>query len=293
VADNLIDFLPSRTPNVARILGWPTGCMQEIEEALVNLGRGAIVGDAAMAKLGELGLVSHGALTQLGSMASYNSSEFAWQGNYDPLEGLVETPRLGAGAVVLDLGCGSGQTIRRLFPQSEGTVVGVDSDIDILAYGSKLFSAYGLAGLFCRASAHALPFPANSFDFIVCRGVISYTRQRVALREAMRVLRPGSLMFLRVESQVWDLLALAHPTGVLRFLFNLRSLAIGLFHDLTGLQPMPGGALKGPRAYVSRRRFRRMVSEVGGEILRYESSARGPQFLRRGTQDVVLCRKRG
>jgi SAM-dependent methyltransferase len=221
-------------------------------------------------------------------MAAYNSSEFAWQGSYDPLEGLAEAPSRGA---VLDLGCGSGQTIRRLFPGFGGALIGVDADSEILAYGSKLFSAFRLPGFFCRASAHALPFPDDTFDFIVCRGVISYTLQRAALSEAFRVLRPGALMFLRVESPIWDLRAITHPTGPFKLFFGLRSLAVGLVHDLTGLQAMPGGVLKGPRAYVSERRFRRIVGDLGGEVLRYESSPHGPQFLGRGTQDVVLCRK--
>jgi ubiquinone/menaquinone biosynthesis C-methylase UbiE len=145
--------------------------------------------------------------------------------------------------------------------------------------------------LFCCASAHALPFRNDTFDFIVARAVINYTHQKIALNEALRVLRPSACMFLRVESINWDFRAVTHPTGGLRYLFNLRSLGVGLMHDATGYQTMPGGWLRGPRAYVSERRLHQMVKAAGGEILRYEPSRRGPQFLGRGTQDVVLCRK--
>jgi ubiquinone/menaquinone biosynthesis C-methylase UbiE len=264
--------------------------MRTVEEGLVKIRGGQAANSAESACLSELGLFSDGKLTPLGAMAAYNSSEFAWQGHYDPLEGLAEPPT--ESCHVLDLGSGSGQTMRRLFPRFSGTLVGVDADIEILAYGSKLFSAYGLPGHFCRASAHALPFATDTFDFVICRGVISYTHQRTAIREAFRVLRPDGRIFLRLESVVWDFRALTHPPSAMHVLFYLRSLAVGLAHHVTGLQAMPGGWVKGPRAYVPRRRFRQMVHEAGGEVLRYESSRRGPQFLGKGTQDVALCRKR-
>lgn len=292
LADSLVDFLGKGSAAADAILAWPIDGMAAMEETLVALRRGDRPDAAALAPLRRLGLVEHGGtLTPLGAMAAYNSSEYVWQGAYDPLEGLAEPPRLSASSRVLDVGSGSGQTLRRLFPRLEGWVIGLDNALDILAYGSKLFEAYDLPALFCCASAHDLPFQDDCFDFIICRGVISYTLQRRALAELFRVLRPGALIFFRNESFVWDLRALTHPTGVLRYAFDLRSFAVGLMHAWTGWQPMPGGAIRGPRAYVARRRFRRTVETVGGEVVRWESSRRGPQFLGRGTQDVVLCRK--
>lgn len=293
LAENQVDFLGADSGNARAILDWPTSDLAEVESALVAIQRGKAIGPEAQNRLAGLGLVGpDGKLTTLGLMAAYNSAELSWQSNYDPLEGLVPAPELNPETRVLDLGGGSGQTIRRLFPELKGTVLVVDAFLDALAYGSKLFSGCGLNALFCCGSAHALPLRDDYFDFIICRGVISYTYQKQALKEALRVLRPGGLMFLRVESINWDLKALTHPKRLLRYLFDLRSFGWGVLLNVTGYQPMPGGWLKGPRAYVSPRRFRQNVESNGGEVLRYESSRHGPQFRGRGTQDIVLCRKR-
>jgi SAM-dependent methyltransferase len=294
LADNLITFLGRPSPSASRILTWPDAEMNQLETLLVNLRRGNTIDAGALNKLITLGLATpDGDLTKLGVLTAYNSSEFVWQSAYDPLEGSISPKVLARGSRVLDLGCGSGQTSRLVFPDFAGTLVGVDCSSENVAYGSKLFAAYGLPGLFCCASAYALPFADNSFDSILCRGAVNYTQQRLALSEAFRVLRPGGFIFLRVENINWDLRALTDWAGALRWIFDLRSMGVGLFHELTGYQPTPGGPLRGPRAYVSERRFRQAVDHLGGEVLRYEPSHHGPKFRGRGTQDVILCQKLG
>jgi SAM-dependent methyltransferase len=298
-AENLVDFLGGDEAHARTILGWRDNLVPDIEKGVTEPWRQntveprlALPAEQA-AFLHGLGLLgSDGKFTPLGRMAGYNSLEFLWQSNYDPLEGLVAAPELTPETRLLDLGGGSGQTLRRLFSKPEGTVVCLDADLDILAFGAKLFSAYGMNALFCRGSAHHLPLRDGYFDYIICRGVISYTHQKRALTEAFRVLRPGGWIFLRLESINWDLRALTHPTSPLRFLFDVRSLAWGLLHAVTGYQPMPGGKIKGPRAFVPRRRFRKIVAGLGGQVVRYESSGRGPQHRGRGTQDVALCIRR-
>jgi len=293
IAANFIDFLGGDERHAREILGWPNDQIPNIEKGGIAIRNQGEITPEQVELLNRLGLLGpDGRFTPLGRMVGYNSSELAWQNGQEPFEGVTAVPELTPATRLLDLGGGSGQTLRRHFPQLQGTVVCLDADIDILAYGVKLFSTYNLPALFCRGSAHALPLRDQDFDFIICRGVISYTHQKRALTEAFRVLRPGGWMFLRIESINWDFRALTHPTGFLRYLLDLRSLAWGVLLDVTGYQPIPGGKFKGPRAYVSRRRFRKIVKELDGEILLYEPSKYGPQFRGRGTQDIVLCTRK-
>lgn len=196
--ENFVDFLGGDEAHARAILGWRDDHIPAIEDAVTQA-------DARTAEqsalLRDLGLLDpEGRLTSLGRAVRYNSSEFRWQSGYDPLEGLVAVPELTAESRVLDLGGGSGQTLRRLFPSPQGTLVCLDADLDIIAFGAKLFSAHGIPVLFCRASSHRLPLRDGDFDHIICRTMLNYTHQRRTLTEAVRVLRPGGWLFLRVEN---------------------------------------------------------------------------------------------
>ncbi len=250
---NLVDFLGGDEAHARAVLDWRDDQVPAIEQAVTAArrrsgpGGGTDLPAEQIALLAGLGLLgADGRFTPLGHKACYNSSEFQWQSGYDPLEGLVAAPTLTPQTRLLDLGGGSGQTLRRLFPKLDGTVVCLDIDLEILAYGVKTYSAYGLDALFCRASASRLPLRDGSFDFLLCRTALNYMHQKRALTEAFRVLRPGGWLFVRFENIHYDLRVLTHSAGLLNFLFHVRSLAWGVLHAVTGYQPTPGGKLRGP-----------------------------------------------
>ncbi len=301
LAGSLVDFLGGDDSHAQAILGWREDQVPSLEDAVTQATKSMEADPRApvalsleqAALLRDLDLLGpDGRLTPLGRTVGYNSSEFRWQSNYDPLEGLATTPELTPESRVLDLGGGSGQTLRRLFPEPKGTVVCLDPNPDVLAYGVKLFSTYGLNALFCRGSAHSLPFRDDYFDHIICRCVINYVHQKRALKEAFRVLRPGGWMFLRLENIYWDFNTLPQARDLLNLAFRLRLLFWGLIHSGLGCQPTPGGKIAGFRAYVSPRRFRRILASLDAQIVRYEPSRRGPQYRGHGTQDVALCIRR-
>lgn len=294
-AENMVDFLGGEEAHSRIILNWRDDQLPDIEEAVfqkrqADNGKPVSLSPEQTALLEAQDLLGpDGGLTPLGRMAAYNTWEFRSQTYYDPLEGLVPVPELTPRSRVLDLGGGSGQTLRRLFPKPQGTVVCLDLDLDILAYGAKLFSAYGLNALFCRGSAHSLPFRDGDFDYIICRGVINYTHQKRALREAVRVLRPGGWLFLRFENIHWDFNALSQKRDLRTFIIGIRWLFWGLIHAGLGYQPTPGSRIAGCRAYISPRRFRTILASLDTQIVRDEPSRRGPQHRDHATQDVALC----
>ncbi len=104
------------------------------------------------------------------------------------------------GTRVLDLGCGTGTfaiMLARANPEIE--VVGIDPDPDIVRMAGRK-AARSAAGLVLKiAGAEALPFDQGAFDVVVSTLVFHHLPpavKRAALREALRVLRPGGRVLI-------------------------------------------------------------------------------------------------
>jgi SAM-dependent methyltransferase len=97
-------------------------------------------------------------------------------GNRLTRELLSYFPRPSGGGTMLDLGCGFGQ-LRPICAHTGMEYVGIDYDGPAMLLGD----------------AHALPFKDNAFDFVISIAVLEHLRHPiVALREAMRVMKPGA-----------------------------------------------------------------------------------------------------
>lgn len=109
-------------------------------------------------------------------------------------------PDLRAGMRVLDVGCGPGSITRGLAERvAPGEVVGLDLSKETLEAARRDAAARGLTNLrYEEGSVYALPFPDASFDVAYAHQVLQHLREReVALREMLRVLRPGGLLAIR------------------------------------------------------------------------------------------------
>ena len=108
--------------------------------------------------------------------------------------------KLPPGARVLDVGCGTGEYVRRA------------TELGFLASGIEPAEAMRKVALEKNPSstildgiATALPFPDNTFDLVICIEVLRYLHRednRQALREMHRVLAPGGRMFSDLRQQV-------------------------------------------------------------------------------------------
>jgi ubiquinone/menaquinone biosynthesis C-methylase UbiE len=104
------------------------------------------------------------------------------------------------GMRLLDVGCGPGSITRGLAERlAPGEVVGVDLSEDALDAARRDAAARGLTNLTYRtASVYELPFADASFDVVFAHQVVQHLRERtVALREMLRVVRPGGLLAVR------------------------------------------------------------------------------------------------
>jgi SAM-dependent methyltransferase len=113
---------------------------------------------------------------------------------------LLSRAHIPARGMMLDAGCGSGQTMSWFIGQwPKWSATGVDVALDALAAARH-------AGLTVqRASILALPFPNRSFDLVLTQDVLQHLPldggDQTALMECARVLRVGGTILVRTNAQ--------------------------------------------------------------------------------------------
>jgi SAM-dependent methyltransferase len=129
---------------------------------------------------------------------------------YDPMSRLLGVQRvhrrlldqaaLRAGQTVLEIGCGTGNLLldaKRTQPAA--TLVGLDPDLVALARAQRKATRRGLAVQLDRGHAEELPYDDDSVDVVLSSFMLHHVpadQQETAVREVLRVLRPGGALHL-------------------------------------------------------------------------------------------------
>jgi ubiquinone/menaquinone biosynthesis C-methylase UbiE len=104
-----------------------------------------------------------------------------------------------ADSSILDAGCGYCHHTARLARRFSGSVVAVDFSDAALSAGMRTIAASGTQNRvsFVKGDLTALQFESERFDAAICWGVLMHVpKLDAALRELVRVLRPGGYLVL-------------------------------------------------------------------------------------------------
>ena len=99
-------------------------------------------------------------------------------------------------ARVLDVGSGTGVVTEELAARTQGEVVGVDLDPEMVAFARRRGGRADYRG----GDAHALSFREGWFDVVACHFVLMWCRDPAQVaREMVRVTRPGGSVLVCAE----------------------------------------------------------------------------------------------
>ncbi len=104
---------------------------------------------------------------------------------------------LPADKIILDIGCGIGQTFIAL-NCTDRICVGIDNDEAAINYGIR---NYGDKIQFILSDAVRIPVPSNLFDLVYSRVSLPYTNIPRVVREMRRILRDGGRVWMTLHSK--------------------------------------------------------------------------------------------
>ena len=127
--------------------------------------------------------------------ATYEQS-FTWRHFFKPVHDILQAHVLGVeGKHILDIGCGTGDMLRRFSGERAGRLVGVDASDGMLAKARELSAGYDIE--LVDGSAESLPFGDEEFDIVTsCMAFHHFPDPGGAIAEIYRVLRHGGRLFI-------------------------------------------------------------------------------------------------
>lgn len=161
-------------------------------------------------------------------MFELETNHWWFVGRQELVAGLLENLKNRGQAKILDVGCGTGGTTKRL--ARFGNVIAIDNSLDAVRY----FSSQDVCPII-RCSAQELCFRDHSFDFVLLLDVLEHLPEDdLAIKEISRILNPGGFCILTVPAFgfMWGSHDIVHhhfrrySVGELRRLIAVRNLEI-------------------------------------------------------------------
>lgn len=176
---------------------------------------------------------------------------------------LIQSLDFPSSAAVLDVGCGWGHELAQCPGRFK---VGIEPDSKAAMKCHKY--NHGFPTL--RASAEYLPFVDNSFDGIICKGVLPFTVEDQALREITRVLKPHGKCYLITLGCGYFVRYLLLSRSIKYKIYGLRAL-LNTYYWLLFHRRLPG--FIGDTIYQSARRLHRYFNQNELTLIKEDSTA--------------------
>ena len=117
------------------------------------------------------------------------------------IELVAETAGLGAGAAVLEVGCGTGQLTERL-SGLRPRLIAIDIGASMIAAARSRLAGAGVC--FLVTSFEDLPASDASFDLIISAAAFHWIDPEVGFSKSARLLRPGGWLALLGAEELYD-----------------------------------------------------------------------------------------
>lgn len=190
----------------------------------------------------------------------------------------VESSGVKAGGRVLDIAGGTAD-LSALFSKQVGKggeVWLTDINNSMLTLGRDRLLDQGMAAPVAQCDAEKLPFPGDYFDCVsVAFGLRNMTHKDAALKEMLRVLRPGGCAIVLEFSKVWKPLQPLYDTYSFKVLPAMGKL---IAQDADSYRYLAESI----RVHPGQEELKQMMQQAGFERVEYFNLAAGVVALHRG-----------
>ncbi|HMK15178.1 MAG TPA: bifunctional demethylmenaquinone methyltransferase/2-methoxy-6-polyprenyl-1,4-benzoquinol methylase UbiE [Burkholderiales bacterium] len=190
----------------------------------------------------------------------------------------VELSAVKAGDRVLDIAGGTAD-MSLLFTKrvgESGTIWFTDINNSMLKLGRDRLLDKGVSSPVVQCDAEKLPFPGNYFDCVsVAFGLRNMTHKDLALKEILRVLRPGGRLLVLEFSKIWKPLQPFYDAYSFKVLPALGKLVV---NDADSYRYLAESI----RVHPSQDELKQMMVQAGFERAEYFNLSAGVVALHRG-----------
>ncbi|PCJ27273.1 MAG: hypothetical protein COA96_03560 [SAR86 cluster bacterium] len=178
--------------------------------------------------------------------------------------------------VILDIGCGVGQTYvaAELNSENKRMLVGLDIDIEAMNYGSNHYENIN----YVNAFGDDLPIQSESVDLLISRVSLLYTNIPTAFNEIHRVLKPGGEIWITLNpmhKQMQNLIKAIKRLSIKGVIARSFVMLNGvIFHFFGKVFPFP--IVGGYESYQSEKAIRRLLEKKGFSNIKISN---GTHFL--------------
>jgi ubiquinone/menaquinone biosynthesis C-methylase UbiE len=193
--------------------------------------------------------------------------------------------RVPPGSNVLDIGCGTGHLAAELM-QRGYTAWGVDLSDAMVEYAREHYNR----DRFRVGDIEQIPFSDNTFDAVMCLGVMEYLeKDEPALREMWRVLKPGGRAVITTPNIICPFFHM--DMAVLKMRVVARPL-VRLFRHRLRAKPLPreGGLPQVVHRRYHRPRWQNLLRSMQLETEDWACHSWGWYSLERFFHQGALCR---